>query len=551
MGMRQANSLEQGRKSFGRQAWAEAFAQLSSADHESPLAPADLDLLATAARLTGRDEVAAELLTRDYRESLHRGDPVRAARCAFWLGFYQLRGGERMHGCGWFGRARRLLDEGGHDGAEQGYVLVGMAGLAAGDAAAALATLGRAATIGERFGDPDLIAMARLGRGQSLIRLGRTAEGAAQLDDVMAAVTAGEASPIVAGIVYCAAIDACQEIFDLRRAREWTAALTRWCQAQPELVPYHGECLVHRAEIMQRLGVWPDAIEEAERAYERLSRPPGQPAAGLAQYRLGELHRLRGEFAKAEAAYRQAGRWLPDPQPGPALLQLAQGRVDAAAAAIRRAVAGAGDRLLRCRLLAAHVEIMLAAGDLPAARAAAGELRATAEDLRAAGLQAAAGHAAGTVLLAEGDGQAALAALREAWRGWQKIEAPYEAARTRVGMALACRRLGDESAAVRELDAAQWIFRQLGAAADLVQVESLAPAASVPASLATGPAGLLTGRETEVLRLLAAGLTNRAIAADLFLSEKTVARHVSTIYRKLGLSSRSAATAYASRRKLV
>ena len=550
------SALEGGRRSFDRQAWAEAYAQLSAADRESPLAPADLDRLATAARLAGHDEVASELLARAYREARQRDDPVHAARCAFWLALHLLLAGESAPATGWLTRARRLLDDAGQECPEQGLVqvLAAVARLEGGDAAGALPDLKRAGELGDRFGDPDLIALARLGRGQALIRLGETATGVALLDDVMVAATAGEASPVVVGIAYCAVIAACQEIFDLRRAQEWTAALTRWCHAQPELVPYHGQCLVHRAEIMQRQGAWRDAIEEARRACAQLSRPPGQPAAGIAYYQLGELHRLRGEFADAEAAYRQAGRWLPEPQPGLALLWLAQGNVDGAAAAIRRAVAATVDRLDRARLLAGHVEIMLAAGDLPAARAGAAELAETARALESPWLAAAAAHAAGTVRLADRDSQAALASLREAWRGWQEIDAPYESARTRVAMALAYRQQGDQAGAALELDAAQWIFRQLGAAADLLRVEELlgrSPGRPRPAGRGAEPAGSLTARELHVLRLLAEGLTNRAIAAELFLSEKTVARHLSNIYRKLGVSSRAAATGYAYQHGLV
>ena len=303
-------------------------------------------------------------------------------------------------------------------------------------------------------------------------------------------------------------------------------------------MPYRGQCLVYRAEIMQLHGAWSDAVEEARRACEWLSRPPG-PATGPAFYQRAELHRLRGEFAKAEQAYRQASQFGRTPQPGLALLRLAQGQLDAAAAAIRRAVEEAQDRLTRAKVLAAHVEIMLAVGDVPAARAAADELTAVAADLDAPLLRAVAAHATGAVLLAEGDARAAVAALRRAWTAWQELEAPYDAARVRVLIGLAYRALGDRDTAAMELDAARWVFRQLGAMPDVIQVEALVREAAPRA------AGGLTAREVEVLRLVAAGKTNRAIAADLFLSERTVDRHVSNIFTKLGLSSRAAATAYA------
>jgi DNA-binding NarL/FixJ family response regulator len=415
----------------------------------------------------------------------------------------------------------------------------------AGDAAGAYGMFCQAAEIGDRFGDRDLIALARHSRGRVLIRMGEIRDGVGLLDEAMITIDAGEVSPLVVGDVYCSVIEGCLEVFDLRRAQEWTAALTRWCEAQPDLVPYRGQCLVRRAEILQLHGAWSDAIEAARQACDRLLHPSPQPAAGAAFYQCGELHRLRGEFAAADDAYRRANRYGRKPQPGLALLRLVQGQTETATAAIRLAVDEAHGTETRPRLLAADVEIMLAAGDLQAARLAADELTSLAGDLDAPVLTAMAAQARGAVRLAEGDAREALPVLRQAWTGWQEVDAAYDAACVRVLIGRACRELGDVDAAEMEFDAARWIFQQLGARPDHTRVEGLSRALK-PASAAG-----LSAREMQVLRLVARGRTNREIASALFISDRTVERHVSNIFNKLDLPSRSAATAYAYEHQLL
>jgi DNA-binding CsgD family transcriptional regulator len=540
-------ALELGRESYDRQAWADAHALLSEADREGSIELEDLERLAIASHLLGRYAESAALSVRSYQESVRAGDVGRAARSAFWVAVEHLGNGEPAQAAGWLARAERLVGE-GPESAETGYLLVASAAksIAGGDPSTAKATYERAAEVGARFGDADLVVLARLGIGEALIGLQQTAGGVGLMDEAMASVTAGEVSPVVAGIVYCSVISSCQEIFDLRRAQEWTAALDRWCASQPQLVQFRGQCLLNRAVLMQFHGAWKDADSVARRATERLAEPEADPSLGEAVYRTAELHRLRGEAAQAEAAYRRASQLGRPPEPGMALLRLAQGRVEAAAGAIRRATDEASSIFARPRLLEPLVEITLAAGSIPEARAAADELAGIAADIGAPLLAAMAGRAAGAVRLAEDEPRAALAALRESFAAWRALDAPYEAARTRVLIGIACRALGDEDSASLELDAALEVFDRLGAAPDLARVSALLEEPGTVRS-----AGGLTGREVEVLRLVAAGKTNRAIAADLAISEKTVARHLSNVFDKLGVSSRAAATAYAYEHDLI
>jgi len=439
-----------------------------------------------------------------------------------------------------------VLDDAQHECVERGWLLVPMAlrQYHLGDFVGSATIWAEAANIGASYNDVDLVTTARHGQGRTLIRLGRTAEGVALLDEAMVAVAAGELSPIPAGIVYCSVIEACQEILDVRRAQEWTNALSDWCASQPDLVPYRGRCLIHRSEIMQLNGAWLPAMDEARRACERLSAPP-QPQLGAAFYQRAELHRLRGEFTMAEDAYRQASQRGRIPEPGLALLRLAQGRADAAAAAIRRAAEEAKDLVSRSKVLPAYVEILLATNDAAAARAAAEELAGIADGMDLPYLRAVAAHAQGAVLLAEGDAWAALEALRGAWASFEELQVPYEAARLRVLAGLACQQLGDEEGAELERGGARRVFEQLGAAPDLARLQAL----SSPA--ASQAAGGLTAREVQVLALVATGKSNREIAAELVISERTVARHMSNIFTKLNVSSRTAASAFAFEHDLV
>ncbi|HEX6675510.1 MAG TPA: response regulator transcription factor [Actinomycetes bacterium] len=504
-------------------------------------------MLATAAYLLGRVEDCLRALQRAHQRYAEGGELRRAAWCAGWLAFHLSIRGDLAQASGWVARANRLLEHERQECAEHGWLLmlVTFQQLMVGAYPEARAAAAQAAAIGDRTGDADLVAFARCLEGRALIYEGRMREGLALLDETMVAVVAGELSPLVAGTVYCSVIEACQELSELRRASEWTAALTAWCGKQQGMVTFTGQCLVHRAEILHLHGAWPEAVEEAKQALERFADAADGYAAGAAWYQQAEAYRVLGEFAAAEDAYREASRWGREPQPGLALLRLAEGRHDAAVAAIQRVVAETTERLMRAKLLPAQVEIMLAAGDARSARDAFDELSGIASAYDTPALRAMADHAQGAVLLAEGDARAALVALRGALRRWRELEAPYEAARVRVLVGLGCRALGDEEAAAMELDAARTVLARLGAVPDLARLEGLAHG-DAPAR-----AHGLTSRELQVLRLLATGKTNRTIAAELFVVEKTVDRHVSNIFVKLGVSSRAAATAYAYQHRLL
>jgi DNA-binding CsgD family transcriptional regulator/tetratricopeptide (TPR) repeat protein len=538
--MRGSEALEAGRQAFTRWAWADAYRLLEAADRESPLDAEDLERLATAAYLIGKDAQSEAARGRAHHELLNRGDREGAARTAFWLAFGFLQRDAFAPASGWLVRAERLLDEAGLECVVRGYLLIPRAiqRIAQGDAPAAHDVFSQAAGIANRFADRDLAALACHGRGRALVRMGRIPEGVARFDEAMAAVVAGDVSPVLAGDVYCSVLAGCHEILDVRRAHEWTTCLSQWCASQPDLVRYRGECLIYRAEIQQMCGAWTDAEHDAQEACALLSSPEPRPAVGAAFYRLGEIR-------KAEEAYRQANQFGRKPQPGLALLRLAQGQVDIAASSIRSALAETEQRRTRARLLPVAVEIMVAAEDLETARAAETELCEIAGTFGTPFLATASAHVTGAVLLASGHAAEAMIPLRRAWESWHELEMPYEEAQARVLIAAALQQIGDRDSRNIELDAARQLFKHLGAAPAITRTSELL---EQPTSK---PAGGLSEREVQVLRLVAAGKTNRAIADELYISEKTVARHVSNIFNKLGVSSRAGATALAYQRHLI
>jgi DNA-binding CsgD family transcriptional regulator len=538
--VRRIGVLEHARASFVQRSWGNAYAQFATADATTPLELDDLERLALAAYLTGHEEESTLAWTRAHHEAIRRDDPQRAARNAFLIGSGLMFRGETAPGLGWFARGGRVL-EGCGECAEQAWPRTwnAFAQMWGGDAEGARSVFAESAMVGKRFNDADLLTMSHLGQGMCLVLQGQGPAGIAVLDEVMVAVTSGEVSPMYAGIAYCTVIAGCSELFDLRRAREWTAALTRWCDSQPDLVPYSGNCLVHRSELMQLEGAWTEAMEAARQACEQLSAPVRWDTLGSAYYQLGELHRLRGEFPEAEESYRKASESGHQPEPGMPLLRLAQGRTDVAAAALRRALDETQEPPARARLLPAYVEIMIASRDVASARTAANELGQIAEFLNAAYLRAVATSAAGAVLLAEGDPRSALPKLRAAGSVWRVLDAPYEVARIQMLIGLACNALGDAETSALEFDGARKVFEQLGAKPDIERIDVL-----LRRTYGQTPAGLTAG-EVEVLRLVASGKTNRAIARELGLSDKTVARHVHNSLTKIGVPSRTAATAYA------
>ncbi|KGN42270.1 hypothetical protein N801_00440 [Knoellia aerolata DSM 18566] len=532
-----ADALTLGRSAIARRDWTaacELYARVDPAD----LPADDLRHLSSAAYLTGDREGAVRALQRSFTLSVAAGDRSGAARDAHWIGVIHSTRGEPSVGAGWVARAHRLLEGEPADALERGYLLIHemYRCLGSGDLDGALRTCQRIGEIAGRARDVDLATFARASTGRLLFSTGQVAEGLLLLDEAMVALTADEVSPIVAGLVYCVMIEGCQEIGDYPRMSEWTAALTRWCDDQSGLVPFTGQCAVHRGQILSAHGSFAEALDELALAVERYRDDGMDPAQGLATYEQGEVLRIMGDLDGAEAAYDVAASHGHDPQPGRSLLLLAHGRIAPAVASAHRMLDEAHDPVTRSRRLAAAVQILIAGGEADDAQVLADEFLGIAGTFGCDAVTAKASYAAGLVALASDDPGRALTHLRRSWKVWIDLGCRYDAAVARAHIGMALRALGDEASAESDLRVALRTFAELGAHPDRHEVGKL---------LGGGLPDGLTAREAEVLRLVATGRSNPQIADALFLSQKTVARHLSNIFAKTGVTSRTAATAYA------
>ncbi|HUH08474.1 MAG TPA: adenylate/guanylate cyclase domain-containing protein [Egibacteraceae bacterium] len=466
---RAASDLFQaGREAMERHAWQDAYETLTEADEAGLLTGDGLRMLAEAAWWSGQGEKVLAIGERAYGAYVAEENTDGAAMAAFELAQQHAMRMAQPTATGWFARAEQLIAD-DQNAPARGYLewMRGfMAAAMEGDPDAAIAHFDEALEIASRTGDRGLQARSLHDKGRTISMQGHLAEGAALMDEAMVAVVGGEVDPIHTGIIYCSMIGVCSTLCDYRRAAEWTDATMRWCE-RASISGFPGVCRVHRAEIMRLRGAWPNAEEEARRACEELPKFNFLSGVGHAFYEIAEVRRRMGDFAGAEEAYSSAHEHGRDPQPGLSRLRLAQGKLDVAAAGVRRALADPTlDHLSRPMPLAAQAEIALAGGDLNTAAAAAEELDAIAAEIGTPALEAMAACVRGAVRLAGGDPEGAVPELRRALHGWQGVEAPYEAAEARVLLGSAYRAMDDHEGALLELRAARDTYERLGAAWD-------------------------------------------------------------------------------------
>jgi ATP/maltotriose-dependent transcriptional regulator MalT len=540
--MARADGTDDADISASRASWLDDYRRLSGID-PAGLAAEELEALADAAWMVCQLEESVATRQQAYVRYLEAGENRPAARVAWRLFWDHLYGGESVVATGWLRRARRHLAAMSEE-AEHGFVALADAELALNRGALeeAEASVRTAIEVGDRHAAQGIVALGLALQGRILIAQGRHDEGCASLDEAMTLVLSGQLDDYFAGAVYCAVIAECRELADIRRGSEWTDAARRWCASLPAITPFHGICRIHRGEILCLRGAWDEAEAEIRTAGDELAAFKPRSAAE-AFTALGELCRRRGDLTRAEEAFRRAHQLGGDPQPGLALVRLAQGQAAAASTALRGTLLDTSlSPMRRVDLLAAQVSAALTTGDVTLATAAAGELCSLAERLDRPAARARARVARGAVRLASGDASEAMVDLRAACAIWCDLGLPYEEAQTRLLVGAAATKVGDEDGATLEIQAACACFERLGATADLQRASGLLPAAPRPAGL--------TAREVDVLRLLAAGKTNLEIAAELVISEHTVGRHVQNIFTKLGVSSRAAAAVFAVEHRL-
>ena len=457
--------LSAGREAAARGAWREAYDLLNPT--AATLSPEDLEALAEAAYWLGKLDEAIGLRERAQAAWVDAGEPRKAALVALIVSGDYFMKGDFAVAAGWFGKATRLL-EGLGESIEHGYLAVSeaMNAVMAGDIEEAIGRAEHARALAKRFESRDLEAMGLVIQGRALVLKGEATEGLALLDEATAAAVSGELRPFSTGFIYCVTITSCNGLGDYRRAREWTKAAGRWCD-RSDIKGFPGACRVHGATVKRLAGDWPEAEEQALQACEETQGfDAWTTAAGF--YEIGEIRRRRGDFAAAEESYRQAKEWGADPQPGIALLRLAQGKVDAASSAIKRSLASSTDPIGRIRRLPAQVEIALAAGDLKTAREAATELDELTQTFRVGdeptpAFQATVCLARGQIRLAEGDVQGAADELARSVSIWRDVGIPYEMAEAQMLLGVALKKLGDHEGADEELTAARATFERLGA----------------------------------------------------------------------------------------
>jgi ATP/maltotriose-dependent transcriptional regulator MalT len=530
---------------FQEESWSDIYKSLKN--QEGALNDKDLRKFALAAYLIGKDRKSIDILNHLHHQYLEKKEIKHAIRSAFWIGFLLMFKGERARGSGWFSRAHRLIDEHEYEGSENELLLIptGLGELGAGNAEKAYNIFKKAHEAGTGYNDPDLSILSLLGLGQALIQKGEISPGTSLLDESMVMIEIADISPLVIGIVYCAVIETCQLIFDIGRAQEWTKVLSQWCESQPDLVPFRGQCLIRRSQIRHLHGEWPEALDEMHRACQLLSKPPGEPAAGEANYQLAEIFRLKGDLKHAELLFREAHKWGRNPQPGMALLRLMQNEKEKALQNIQTSLNETKNPLHRIKLLPAYIEILLAHEKLEDTRRVVNELTIAAEKYDAIYLSATVAYCQGCLLLKEGDTTKAINSFQQSLNLYKKINAPYEIAYARFQLGIAYRDKGDHDSSELEFATAQWIFQELKATPDLKKVE-----AYIDKKKESKRHGL-TLRELQVLQLVGEGSTNKICSNKLFISERTVERHLSNIFNKLEVNSRTEAIAFAFKHRML